>query len=205
VTTLYLVRHGEVAPRRTFYGHLDVELSAAGLASLRVVAQVLAAIPVHAVYSSDLQRAAVGAALIAAAHGLSPRLDPAFREMSLGVLEGVSWDEGRARLPELATKRYRDMWDYRFPEGETLQDVAARVWPALEAALAAHDGGTVVLVSHNSVNRLVLGRYLGLAEGKIFDFDQDFGCINRVALDREPRVELLNWTPDALLPRDGVR
>ncbi len=196
-TTLYLVRHGEVEPRRVFYGHLDVPLSARGLEQARAVAEALATAPLTAVCCSDLQRATQGAALIAAHHGLTPQADPAFREMSLGVLEGLARAEGLRRLPELASKRYRDMWEFRFPEGENLQEVAARVWPALEAVLAANLGGTVVLVSHNSVNRVVLGRVLGLTIDRVFDFEQDFGCVNRVELGAERRVRLLNWTPGA--------
>jgi broad specificity phosphatase PhoE len=196
-TTLYLVRHGEVAARKRFYGHLDVPLSEAGLAQMEAVADALAEKPLVAVYASDLSRARIGAERIALRHGLVPRIDPAFREMSLGLLEGLGFDEGRTRLPELASKRYRDMWAYRFPGGENLQDVEARLWPALEPRLAEHAGESFALVAHNSVNRLVLGRALGLPAGQVFELDQDFGCVNRVCYDADghARVALLNWTP----------
>jgi broad specificity phosphatase PhoE len=197
MTVLYLVRHGEVEAKKMFYGHLDVPLSTLGLEQLRSVADALASIKIDGVYTSDLLRASVGAALIAERHGMVPVSSPAFREMSLGALEGLSFAEGRQRLPELSGKRYRDMWTYRFPEGENLQDVAARVWPALEAVLGIHAGGTVVLVSHNSVNRIVLGKYLGLSLQQVFDFDQDFGCVNRIQVGDESRVQLVNWTPGA--------
>ncbi len=196
-TVLYLVRHGEVASRKRFYGHLDVPLSEAGLAQMEAAADALAGQPLAAVYASDLSRAALGAERIAARHGLSPILDPAFREMSLGELEGVLIVEAHARLPELASKRYRDMWSYRFPGGENLMDVAARLFPALDARLAEHAGQTLALVAHNSVNRLALARALGLPEGQVFDFDQDFGCVNRIRYEAgaAARVQLLNWTP----------
>lgn len=196
-TILYLVRHGEVAAGKRFYGHLDVPLSEAGLAQAEAAADALAGQTIAAVYASDLARAVQGAARIASRHALEPVLDPAFREMSLGELEGVSFEEARLRVPEVATKRYRDMWSYRFPGGENLADVGARLFPALEARLAAHRGQTLVLVAHNSVNRLVLARALGLPDGQVFDFDQDFGCVNRVRYDADgtARVQLLNWTP----------
>jgi len=209
MTVLYLVRHGEVDHAGTIYGQTEVPLSRRGVAQLEAVAGVLGGVPMRAVYCSDLQRAAVGAKLIAEKHGLSPRPDPAFREMSLGVLEGLIRDEGLQRYPELAARRYRDMWSFRFPQGENLQDVADRVWPALERALAEHRGSTLALVSHNSVNRVILGRTLGLPLERVFDFDQDFGCLNRIDfVDDEAaseghagraRVRLLNWTPQAPL------
>ena len=196
-TILYLVRHGEVATAKRFYGHLDVPLSEVGLVQMEAAADALAGQPIAAVLASDLSRATIGAERIAGRHGLSPICDPAFREMSLGELEGVGFEDARARVPEIAAKRYRDMWSYRFPGGENLIDVAARVFPALDARLEEHAGSTLVLVAHNSVNRLVLGRALGLPDGQVFDFDQDFGAVSRVRYDADgqARVQLLNWTP----------
>jgi alpha-ribazole phosphatase len=195
--TLYLVRHGEVEPRDTFYGQLDVPLSARGTEQARAVAAVLATLPLGAVHCSDLSRALEGATLIAAPHGLAPQPSPAFREMSLGVLEGLARDEGLRRMPDVASRRYRDMWSYRFPEGENLADVEVRVWPALQPLLdGAGPDRPLVLVAHNSVNRVILGRVLGLTVDKVFDFDQDFGCLNRVDFhEGGARVKLLNWTP----------
>jgi len=198
MTRVYLVRHGAVEARKTFYGHLDVPLSEEGLEQMRRAAQALAGLAPAAVYASDLQRAAVGARLIAEPHGLTPRLDPALREMNLGILEGLSWIEVKERYPELGARRYRDMYSHRFPGGENLQDVAARALPALSRLLAEHQGQAVVLVAHNSVNRIILGAALGLEPHRIFDFEQDFGCINRI--DHEDgrwRVGVINWTPGA--------
>ena len=196
---LLLVRHGEVEPRDIFYGQLDVPLSARGLEQARTVAASLAGLALGAVHCSDLSRAVDGATLIAAPHGLTPQPSPAFREMSLGVLEGLARAEGLRRLPEAATTRYRDMWSRRFPGGENLADVEARVWPALQPILdGAQPERPVVLVAHNSVNRVVLGRVLGLTIDRIFDFEQDFGCVNIVDFGSDGgRVTLLNWTPGA--------
>ena len=110
---------------------------------------------------------------------------------------------------QLADNKYSDMHAYRFPGGgENLADVQARAWPALERFLRANAGGTVALVAHNSVNRIILGRALGLELRDVFDFAQDFCCVNKIAYseDEDGRltssVLLMNWTPDALIP-DG--
>ncbi len=203
-TTLYLVRHGEVAADGIFYGHMDVPLTETGHAQARAAAAALAGVPLAAVLSSDLTRAVEGARLLGEPHGLTPAQDPAFREMSLGVLEGVPHDEAFANTPELAGKSYRDMWTFRFPGGgENLADIEARAMPALERALAQNEGQRVGLVAHNSVNRVILGRALGLALKDVFDFAQDFACVNVIRytpLEQggwRARVLLMNWTPDA--------
>ena len=46
----------------------------------------------------------------------------------------------------------------------------------------------------------LLGDALGLPLDKVFDFAQDFGCINVIDYHRRPRVRLLNWTGDSLTP-----
>ena len=201
--TLFVVRHGAVAADGAFYGHLDVPLSSEGRDQLERAAEALADVAVDAIHCSDLSRAHESARIIAARHDLDPRPDPAFREMHLGVLEGLPMAEARKRHPELHKKRYRDMWSYRFPGGgESLQDVAQRARPALDrlirGARAGGDGATHVLVAHNSVNRVVLADALGLPLDRAFDFSQTFGCVNRIEYTAErARVVLMNWTPDA--------
>jgi len=202
MTRLYLVRHGAVQAEGIFYGHLDVQLSAEGVAQLGRTAAALAALELAAVYCSDLARAAHSARLLAEPHGLQPVEDPAFREMNLGVLEGLGHEEARRSHPALAVKRYEDMWSFRFPGGENLQDIADRARPALADLLARHSEPheAVALVAHNSVNRVLLGDALGLPLDRVFGFAQDFGCVNVVDYGGRTRVRLLNWTPGPLDP-----
>jgi len=200
VTRLYLVRHGAVDGAGRFYGHLDVPLSDEGRRQIGEAAAALAGLELAAVCCSDLTRALESARIIAAGHGLAPLPDPAFREMNLGLLEGLPFAELRQH-PELASKRYEDMWSFRFPGGgENLQDIAERARPALARILEAHPGPetNVVLVAHNSVNRILIGDALGLPLRQVFGFAQDFGCVNRIDYDAERvRLVLLNWTATA--------
>lgn len=147
---------------------------------------------------SDLQRALDGARLVAGQHGLEPEPDPAFREMSLGELEGVPLSELGARFPEHARRRYQDMWEFAFPGGETLALVQERVQAALDPVLAAHRREAVVLVTHNSVIRVLVGAALSLHRQGVFRLALEFGSITWVEYsDRGPRLGLLNWVPDA--------
>ena len=50
----------------------------------------------------------------------------------------------------------------RFPGGESLQDLAARVADALRFVLTRHTDGTIVIVGHDSVNRALLLQLLDL-------------------------------------------
>lgn len=214
---LYLLRHGEPVASDLFYGHADVPLSPRGEQQAAAAARALAGVPLAAIYSSDLQRAARGAAMIAEHGGdrPAPVVLPALREMHLGVLERLPFREARARVPELAGRRYEDMLDFRMPDGgESVRDVAARVLPCVTALIARHARATgphgqatpaVAIVAHNTVNRVLLACAAGLGPAGYTRFEQALGAINRVDLRDDwsaddpwsaTRVGLANWTPE---------
>ena len=210
---LYLLRHGEPDLLDAFYGHEDVELSARGRAQAAAQAHALADLPLQAIYCSDLRRTCAGAALLAAeAGGPPPVALPALREMHLGLLERVSFADAKLKHPELMTRRYEDMLDFRMPGGgESVQDVAARALPCVIELIARHartgpEGQvpTIALVAHNTVNRILLACATGLGPTGYIRFEQSLGAINRIDLlapwsQNAPwataRLALANWVP----------
>ena len=68
----------------------------------------------------------------------------------------------------------------RFPNGEALQDLAARVANALRMVLARNPGDTVVLVGHDSVNRALLLEFLDLPLSAYWRLAQDPCCLNEI-------------------------
>jgi broad specificity phosphatase PhoE len=71
-----------------------------------------------------------------------------------------------------------DVGRFQFPEGESLPDLYARVWPAFEALVARHAGGTVAVVAHGGSNRAILCRVLGLPPGRLLALGQDYGALS---------------------------
>lgn len=177
-TRLYLVRHGEVEGERVLHGHVDVALTARGVAQLAAVGARLSSAALHAVYSSDLQRSRQGAEAVAAPHALPVTENPAFRELAMGEWDGRPfrevWDTDRERLEAW----WADIEGYVLPGGESLRLLAARVLPALAALLARHPGETVCLVAHGGVNRVILFDALGLPLTHYHKLVQDYGCVN---------------------------
>jgi dihydroneopterin aldolase len=207
-TTIYLVRHGEVrGVGEVFYGHEDLPLSERGLAQAGAVSQRLRSVPLAAAYTSDLSRCLETARMIAAPHGLEAHGIPALREMCLGLLEGVSIEEARVKHASLAGRPYASMVDFAMPGGgESLRDVASRALPAISALVERHAGRNVLLVGHQSVNRIYLSQVLGLPLEGMFGFGQDFGCLNIVRYrESGPRVMLLNEAPEAAAQVAGDR
>ncbi|MDC0717711.1 histidine phosphatase family protein [Nannocystis bainbridge] len=215
---LYLVRHGEPIRPDVFIGHADVGLSARGLLQAEAAARALADVPLAAIYSSDLERATIGAARITALgpERPAPVILPALREMNLGVLEGVAFRDGRAQVPELASIGYDDLFDHRLPGAESVRDLAERVLPCILALVARHLRGpdasrrspapAIAVVAHNTVNRVVLACAAGLGPAGYPRFEQAQGALSRVdfpatwsAADpwATTRIGLVNWSPGA--------
>jgi broad specificity phosphatase PhoE len=178
-TLIYLLRHGEIllAERRRFVGHLDVPLSPRGQAQCERQAQRLRAVPLAAVFSSDLTRAVRSAEIIGAPHGLEPRILPALREMDMGRWEGLTATDLEAREPAAFREWMTRVGEYPFPGGEDVNRLVARAWPAFETIAAEHAGRAVAIVAHAGPNRAILCRALGLPLTRLTAFGQDYASL----------------------------
>jgi broad specificity phosphatase PhoE len=185
---LYVLRHGEPERRDMFYGHYDIGLSPRGVEQARAQAERLREVPLQAIYSSDLQRAQRGAALVAEGRELRVRIDSDLREMSLGVLEAMPHAEAMERYPQWAGRSYLDMLDVRMPDGgESVRDLSHRVLASVERLALEHAGPatcghwpTVLMVAHNTVARVLLAMAAGSGVGGYRRFIQRYGAINRI-------------------------
>ncbi len=179
-TEIYLVRHGSVvgAETRRFIGHLDVPLSPLGERQIEALARRLASVELDAIYASDLVRARRSAEIVAAPHGLAPALLPDLREFSMGSWEGLTAEEIRALDAEAFSTWMSDVSGYRFPEGESLDELAGRAWPAFERIAADHRGGAAAIVAHGGTNRMILCRALGLCPERLLALGQDYAALS---------------------------
>jgi alpha-ribazole phosphatase len=181
-TRLVLVRHGE--PDESMcgrcYGRLDVPLSAAGLRRAAAVGEALRSHEIEAVYSSPLQRAFDTARAVASPHGLEAVLREALRELDFGELEGMSHDEIASDYPELYRFWMEDPSTVRFPGGEALSDLRARVLPEVAEIRERHEGQSVAVVAHGGVVRVVLAEALELPDAAFFRLDQPYGAVSVV-------------------------
>lgn len=177
---IYLVRHGAVrlpAGGRRFIGQSDVPLSEEGLRQANHLRGTLLHFHFSAVYCSDLSRCVETARIVAEPHGIAPIECPSFREIFLGHWEGLTFDEVSAQYPEEFKARGIDIANHRPPQGESFMDCASRVIPAFFDALHTA-GGDILIVGHAGVNRILLCRAMGVPLERLFDFQQDYGCLN---------------------------
>lgn len=160
-TTILLVRHGQtpttgkVLPGRA----PGLQLADAGRAQAQRVAERLSVLPVTALYVSPLERTLQTAAPIAAAFSLEPVIEPGLLECDFGDWTGKELAE-LYKHPEWGTVQ-RAPSTFRFPGGESFVEMQTRIVTAVERIRTAHQGETVVCVSHADPIKAAVAYALG--------------------------------------------
>lgn len=152
-TRLLVIRHGETDWNldTRIQGHTDIPLNAKGRWQAQRLGEALADEGIHAIYSSDLQRARATADAIAQAAGVPLQIDAQLRERHFGQLEGKTPDEMAVQHPE-ELRRWRAREPSYGPQGgETLQAFYDRSVGAAARLAAQHPGQTIALVAHGGV------------------------------------------------------
>jgi phosphoserine phosphatase len=180
MTTFLLIRHGETEWNRekVYRGRKDIPLSENGRAQARHLAAALREEKMEAIYASPLSRAMETAAAIAASRSLDIVPCDGLVDMSFGEWEGLSVDEARARDPQAYAIWENDPADFVPPGGESLAAIRSRIAETLGELVQKHPSGTVALVTHRVVCKLMICEVLGLENAAFWKIQQDVCCLN---------------------------
>ena len=198
MTRIILVRHGHVegiAPER-FRGHRDVELSDLGVRQAKATAQRVAEQwkPVTA-YTSPRKRCIQTSTPIAAACNISPVVLNDLDDVDYGDWEWCTHEAVGAQWPALYERWLKAPHLVRFPNGESLQEVAARMSNVLRLALERHRRQTILVVGHSIGNRALLLQTLDQPLSAYWRLGQDPCALNEIEiLDHSTTVHRLNET-----------
>jgi 2,3-bisphosphoglycerate-dependent phosphoglycerate mutase len=149
-TRVLLVRHGQSQGNAEgrFGGHTATPLSARGRRQAGATARALLEEKVTAIYSSDLSRAVETAMPLARLTGLDVEQTEAFRERSVGVMEGLTFEEAAGQHPEQYAALIRRDFDHVILGGESYRQMLDRASVQLDRAIEQHAGGRLVVFSH---------------------------------------------------------
>jgi probable phosphomutase (TIGR03848 family) len=137
-----------------------VHLNDEGRAQATALAHRLTEVPLSAIYSGPLERTLETAQPLADGHGLTVQVREDLGEARYGEWTGRN-------LKELGKEK---LWPViqvypggaRFPGGESLREVQARLVAELDAIRDAHPGQIVAVVSHSDPIKLAVAHYVGL-------------------------------------------
>lgn len=157
--TIYLTRHGESEDNRVGRIGGDSSLTVAGRAYADRLAayladQIPASDPLN-VWHSSLRRT------IETARPLGRRTDERklLDEIDAGICEGMTYAEIERKMPAEFAARRTDKFGYRYPQGESYQDVIARLDPlVLELERRRNP---IVIVAHQAVLRALYCYLIG--------------------------------------------
>ena len=204
MTTLLLVRHGhtDVAGKRLTGQAPGVHLNELGRGQAERLVERLDGVRIDTIVSSPLERCRETAAPLAKARGRAVDVGRAWIEVGYGEWTGRSISQLRR------TKLWRRVMfapsNVRFPGGESLLEVQVRAVDASFDIAARHARGTVLVVSHADVIRLLVAHLAGMHADHLQRLSIDTASITAVSIsDGFPRLLTVNETDDLAVLRSG--
>jgi len=179
MTELILARHGETEwnVEEVFRGRIDVELNETGLKQAELLGEYLSKQKIEKVYSSPLKRALRTAQAIADYQRLRVEVSPSLVDLDFGEWQGLSVGEVKAKYRSSYKEWLENPHQLKIPGGENLDEVRKRALKLVNSILAKYDG-TVVLVSHRVINKVLICALLGLDNSHFWNIKQDTGGIS---------------------------
>jgi probable phosphoglycerate mutase len=158
VTTFFFVRHGESEANAAhrFSGRTDSPLTERGRKQAEVVAAALDAVPFDRIVATPLSRSLDTALVIGRRRKMPVDVVDDLIEIDVGDRTGATFDEV-AGLPD-----WREDGFVAWPNGETLEQVLERGLRALRRIHRESDGGTVLVIGHGGVTRILVSHFLGI-------------------------------------------
>jgi broad specificity phosphatase PhoE len=197
--TILLVRHGETDGNAArVLQRPDVPLNDRGLLQAEQLARRLSVLGFARILCSDLLRARMTAAPLAARSGVAIEQSPLLQERNFGDLRGMAY----AALPE-------DPFgpDVRPSKGEDWPTFHARVADAFAFIVSRRRSvnGTLVVVTHGLVCRALVERHALLPEGVGVPERFDNASMTVIHEDAPHQVSLLNCTAHLMTSLEADR
>ncbi|XP_037529686.1 6-phosphofructo-2-kinase/fructose-2,6-bisphosphatase isoform X3 [Rhipicephalus sanguineus] len=153
--SIYLTRHGESV--LNLQGRIggDADLSERGREYALALAKFIKkqSIPRLRVWTSQLKRTIQTAAGIDAPQERWKALN----EIDAGICEEMTYEEIQEKYPEEFAARDQDKFHYRYPRGESYEDLVARLEPVI---MELERQENVLVVAHQAVLRCLLAYFL---------------------------------------------
>jgi broad specificity phosphatase PhoE len=208
ITRWWWVRHAPViGVNGRIYGQDDLESDCGDEAHFKILAGTL---PKEAVWLvSHLKRTHQTAAAIFAARVVetvpAPVITSELAEQHFGDWQGLTYAELEARRDGAYHRFWHAPATERPPNGESFEDVVARVSGAMDRITAEHAGRDIVAVVHGGTIRAALAVALGIEPERALGFAVDTCSVTRMdhyegaTQGANWRIVAVNQHPDALI------
>lgn len=146
---IYFTRHGETDWNlaNKVCGRTEANLTEKGISQAKALAEKVKGFGIDLIISSPMKRAMDTAGFVAEKCGAVIIPDARLLEQDYGIYEGVDRKDPRF----LNNKKN---FAYKYPNGESMMQVAARVYPLIDEVREKYADKTVLFVCHNGVCRV---------------------------------------------------
>lgn len=174
---LYAARHGETQwnLEDKVCGRTDLPLTERGQQQALALAEKVGNLDIDLIIASPMLRARQTAAASAEKWGIPMIVDKRLIEQDYGIYEGLSrFDAGF-----LNNKR---LFAFRYPGGESMMDVAARVYSLIDDVKRDYPDKNVLLVCHGGVCRLIRTYFEDMTNEEFFHYSEENAAVREYTI-----------------------
>ncbi len=180
-TTIDLIRHGEPKGGTLFRGWQDDPLSDTGWSQMRSAVENRPTW--DRIITSPLLRCSEFASELEQQSGKPCMVDPRLKELGFGDWEGADPAAVYEQMPEALGNFWKDPCAYPPPGGESMVLFQSRVEAAWQDLQILYPGEHLLVVAHGGVNRMIIGKVLGMPVANIFRMEIPYAGISRIKVD----------------------
>ena len=162
---LYVARHGQTDwnVENKVCGSTNRPLTEQGKEQAKALAEKMKDKDIDVIIASPMLRSMQTAGAVSIATGIPVIMDERLREHDYGEFEG--FDRSR---DEYWQQKY--LFATKFPKGESLFDLAQRVYNLLDDVKKAYPDKTVLLVCHGGVSRMIKTYFDDMTNDEFFSY-----------------------------------
>ena len=185
--TIYFVRHGQTEWNaiQRMQGRLNSDLNEIGRRQAHENGRLLQDVGLEALVASPLDRARQTAEIISDYVGLPIAYDERIVEWDCGDWSGHLRSDVMARWAEEYAAFLADPFHYRGPNCENYPDMFERARPFTDELLGTN-AGTIAVVSHGMIGKVMIALLLGLDEKETLAIYQPNDVVFRVDVGSGP-------------------
>lgn len=174
---LFVTRHGQTTWNvlNKICGRTDAPLTELGRQQAAALAEKTADLGIDLIIASPLQRAVDTAKAVSEACGAPIITDGRLIEQDYGIFEG----KDRKDPGFQANKR---LFAYRYPQGESMMQLAGRVYGLLEDVKGKYADKTVLLVCHNGICRVIHSYFCDMTNEEFATFSMENAALAQYEL-----------------------
>lgn len=174
---IYFARHGQTEMNKAnlVCGVTDVPLNETGRQQAELLAEKLRSENIDLIISSPLKRAIQTSRIVAEHCNIPIEIDNRLIEQNYGIYEGVD----RQNPDFLSNKRN---FAFKYPGGESMMQVAARVYPLIEELKEKYPDKNILLLCHGGVCRVLKTYFQNMTNDEFFRYSLENAGFEKFSL-----------------------